>query len=352
MNDASQRREAADLLRLLGHPLRLALLDELAKGPKCVSDIQELLDVRQANLSQHLSVLRQARIVDFHEDGNLRCYYIARPSLVAALTGFLGSEHPIVPCSAAWVRRAARRRNQRSAAGPSDELTEAGHPAIATAEDQETDRAEHWNQVYTQKADADLSWYQVEATPSLAILDQVPLPRNAAIIDIGGGGPSALVGELLDRGFTCLSVLDVSAAGLQRCRQRLGDRANRVTWLEADVTGFMPPQQYDLWHDRAVFHFLTELKDQQAYLAALHRGLKPGGYAIIATFAPDGPPSCSDLDVARWAPDAMAEAFGGAFTPIESFRETHQTPWGKPQAFVYCLFRRVGTPEPAEGKRR
>lgn len=352
MNDAPQWREAADLLRLLGHPLRLALLDELAKGPKCVTDIQDLLDVRQANVSQHLAMLRQAKIVDFHEDGNLRCYYIARPSLVAALMVFLGGEYPIVRRSAAWVRQGARRRNHRVVAGMLSEQTAASHPTITTSEDREMDRAEHWNQVYAQKADADLSWYQAEATLSLTIVKRLALPKNAAIIDIGGGGPSALASELLDCGFTCLSVLDVSGAALRRCRQRLGDRANQVTWLEVDVTGFVPPQQYDLWHDRAVFHFLTEPKDQQTYVATLHRGLKPGGHAIIATFAPDGPPSCSGLDVVRWEPQALAEALGREFSLTESFRETHQTPWGKPQAFVYCLFRRAGTPEPAEGKRR
>jgi len=111
MADTTRWREQAELLRQLGHPVRLALLHELAKGPKCVADIQNLLDVRQANVSQHLAVLRQTRIVDFHEDGNLRCYYVARPSLVAALRRVLGGEHPIVPRSAAWVRQAAHRRN-------------------------------------------------------------------------------------------------------------------------------------------------------------------------------------------------------------------------------------------------
>jgi len=214
------------------------------------------------------------------------------------------------------------------------------------------ERAEHWNRVYTQKADTDLSWYQVEATLSLAILKQLALPTNAAIIDIGGGGPSALAGELLNHGFTRLTVLDVSAEALRRCRQRLDHRADQVMWLEADITGFVPPQQYDLWHDRAVLHFLTEPKDQRACVAALHRGLKPGGHAIIATFAPDAPPTCSGLDVVRWEPQALVEALGREFSLTESFRETHQTPRGKPQAFVYCLFRRAGTPQPAEGKRR
>ena len=211
------------------------------------------------------------------------------------------------------------------------------------------DRAKHWNRVYTDKPDTDLSWYQAHPTLSLEILDRLALPQDAAIIDVGGGGPSAVVGELLDRGFTDVSVLDVSHAALARCRQRLGDRAERVTWLEADVTRFVPSRQYDLWHDRAVLHFLTDPADREAYVAAIRRGLRPGGHAIIATFALDGPPSCSDLDVVRWAPDALAEAFGSAFSLTDSFRETHQTPWGKPQAFVYCLLRRAAEPELAQG---
>lgn len=217
------------------------------------------------------------------------------------------------------------------------------------------DRVKHWNQVYSQKADADLSWYQAGATLSLAMVTRLTLPKDAAIIDIGGGGPSAFAGELLDQGFTRLSVLDISAEALRRCRQRLADRADRVTWLEADITGFVPPQQYDLWHDRAVFHFLTEPKDQHVYVATLRRGVIPGGHAMIATFAPDGPLSCSGLDVVRWEPQALADALGREFALTETSRETHQTPWGKPQAFVYCLFRRAGMvkpAEPAEDKRR
>ena len=204
------------------------------------------------------------------------------------------------------------------------------------------DRAEHWNKVYTEKADTDLSWYQNMPTLSLTMLDRLGLGRDAAVIDVGGGGPSALAGELLDRGFTDLSVLDISAAALERCRQRLADRAGRVTWLEADITRFNPPRQYDLWHDRAVFHFLTDPEDRDAYVAAISRALKPGGHAIIATFAPDGPPKCSGLDVVRWGPTALAETLGGGFSLVECFRETHQTPWGKPQAFVYCLFQCIG----------
>ncbi len=204
------------------------------------------------------------------------------------------------------------------------------------------DRAGYWNKIYAEKGDRELSWFQEQSTFSLTVLDRLGLAKDAAIIDVGGGGPSALAGELLDRGFTDISVLDVSAAALRRCRQRLADRADCVTWLEADITRFVPQRQYDLWHDRAVFHFLTDPEDRSGYVAAMTRGLKPGGHAIIATFAPDGPPKCSGLDVVRWGPTALAETLGGVFSLMECFRETHQTPWGKPQAFVYCLFQHAG----------
>ena len=327
---------AADLLRLLAHPTRLALLAELARGPKCVSDIQELLAVRQANVSQHLALLRRDRLVDYHEDGKLRCYYLARPGLVAALMAFLGGPHPVVPRAAAWVRQAARRRGTP--------------PGAAAAAAPVSPRAAYWDDVYAQKGDGELSWYQAQAGPSLAIVKHLALAKAATIIDIGGGGPSALAGDLLARGFTDVSVLDVSSAGLQRCRQRLGARAKRVTWLTADVTRFVPPQPYDLWHDRAVFHFLTAARDQRAYVRALRHGVKVGGHAVIAAFAPDGPPACSGLNVARWEPQALVALLRPAFTLTESCREVHRTPWGKPQAFVYYVFRRTGTPVTTEGQ--
>ena len=139
-----------------------------------------------------------------------------------------------------------------------------------------------------------------------------------------------------------VSVLDVSAAALERCRQRLAARADRVTWMEADITRFVPPRQYDFWHDRAAFHFLTDTAERNAYVAVISRGLKPGGHAVIATFAPDGPLKCSGLDVVRYGPTALAETLGGGLSLMECLRETHQTPWGKPQVFAYCLFQHVG----------
>lgn len=203
------------------------------------------------------------------------------------------------------------------------------------------DRSQFWNAVYTEKADDDLSWHQAHSTFALRILDRIALPRESAILDVGGGGPSAFASDLLDRGYTEVSVLDVSRAALERCQKRLGERARRVTWLEADVTRFAPLRRYDFWHDRAAFHFLTATEDQQAYFAALAQGLKVGGWALLATFAPEGPPRCSGLEVCRWSPEALLRALGDAYVLEDSFRETHRTPWGVPQVFACGLFRRA-----------
>jgi len=252
-------REKTELLRVLGHPTRLALLTALADGPKCVGDVQELVAVRQANVSQHLAVLRREKIVDWHESGKLRCYYIARPALVKALMAFIAGDYAVVQRSAEWVRASAR--THAAGAKSSRDRTCACQPRTKSAG---PDRVAHWNRVYRAKPDADLSWYQDRTPLSAKILDRLALPLTAPVIDVGGGGPAAFAGELLDRGFTDVSVLDVSAAGLQRCRERLGDRARQVHWLRADITQFTPRRQYDFWHDRAVFHFLTTAADRAA----------------------------------------------------------------------------------------
>jgi len=212
-------------------------------------------------------------------------------------------------------------------------------------------RAAHWNKVYAEKAAAELSWFQQDPTSSLELIDRLALPLDGAVIDVGGGGPSALVGRLLDRGFHDISILDVAAAALQRCREQLADRADRIIWIEADITRFIPSRRYDLWHDRAVFHFLIDPADRQAYIDAMVRGIAPGGHAVIAAFAPEGPTKCSGLDVARWDPPTLAQTLGDDFALIAHAREIHRTPWGKPQSFVYCLFQRLENrlPEPKPG---
>lgn len=204
-------------------------------------------------------------------------------------------------------------------------------------------RTEHWDKVYAEQDPTRLSWFQRRPGASLQIINRLGLDKDAAVIDVGGGGPSALVGALLDEGFTNVSVMDVSRAALGRCQTRLGAHAAKVTWMQADVIRFSAPRHhYDLWHDRAVFHFLTDKDDQQAYVTVLGKALKPAGYAIIATFAADGPTQCSGLDVVRWDPLALARTLGEDFALVDHCREIHLTPWSKPQAFVYCLFQRLG----------
>ena len=160
------------------------------------------------------------------------------------------------------------------------------------------------------------------------------------MLDVGGGD-SRLVDELVSRGLSCLAVLDVSGAALQRARERLGDAGSIPTWIEADVTGDWTFHPVDVWHDRAVFHFLTNTADREAYIGRLHAGLKSGGTAILATFAPDGPETCSGLPVARYSPESLASTLGAGFVLVESRRHIHSTPWGTTQAFQYSRLTRL-----------
>ncbi len=198
---------------------------------------------------------------------------------------------------------------------------------------------EHWETVYTRKAPEEVSWFQPEAELSLRLIDDIGLPRSARMIDVGGGA-STLVDGLLERGFSSVTVLDLSGAALQAARHRLGPDARRVTWIEADVTTVaLEDHSYDVWHDRAVFHFLTEPVDRNAYVAQVRRSVRPGGHVIVASFAEDGPEKCSGLPVMRYSPGALHGAFGSSFELIGQQRETHHTPSGASQSFVYCYCR-------------
>ena len=201
------------------------------------------------------------------------------------------------------------------------------------------DRKEHWSDAYTRRGPERVSWYQLRPTLSLELIDRVGADPKAGAIDVGGG-TSSLVDELLEQGFENLAVLDVAGPALELARARLGDRADRVEWIEADVTEFEPRRQWGLWHDRAVFHFLTEASDRKAYRRALEAGVGPGGAAIISAFSLEGPERCSGLDVVRYSPESLADELGPAFELVESEGETHVTPSGGEQAFVYCLLRR------------
>lgn len=199
----------------------------------------------------------------------------------------------------------------------------------------------HWASVWSEKQPTNVSWFQPEPAPSLTRIDALGLRKDAGIVDIGGGA-SPLVDRLLERGFVHVAVLDIAEAGFHHAVERLGPLADDVTWIEADVTQWQPvPGLFDLWHDRAVFHFLTEPGQQQAYARVLDRALSPDGTAIIATFAPDGPEKCSGLPVSRHDGASLSSVLGPGFRLIEERREDHVTPGGAVQKFCWCVFRRA-----------
>lgn len=201
-----------------------------------------------------------------------------------------------------------------------------------------TEAQDHWNRVYTTRSVDAVSWYQARPKISLELIAAADLSVDAPIIDVGGGA-SVLVDCLLAQGRTPLSVLDISAAALANARKRLGANATEVQWIEADVREFEPPQRYDLWHDRAVFHFLTDPTDRAAYMAALRRSLNPHGHVVMATFAPDGPARCSGLDVAHYDAATLHSQFDDDFEMLDSCRETHATPAGAEQQFTWVHLR-------------
>ncbi len=202
------------------------------------------------------------------------------------------------------------------------------------------ERGEHWRRVYRTKAPKSVSWYQPIAEPSLAALDRLGAEPACSLIDVGGGA-SSLVDALLDRGWLDLTVLDIAEPALEAARARLGDRAAQVQWIAADVTEWQPERFYAVWHDRAVFHFLTAPSQRAAYRRALEAAMRSGGLAILATFAPDGPEQCSGLPVRRYDADGLAAELGGEFALIEQWREAHVTTWGAAQSFQWVAFRRI-----------
>ncbi len=201
-------------------------------------------------------------------------------------------------------------------------------------------RKTHWDKIYASKKSGEVSWYQPRLEKSLELIRATGIGKNAAIIDLGGGA-STLVDDLLASSFTNLTVLDISSAAIQTAQARLGVRAKQVTWLEADVTrAALPPNHYDVWHDRAVFHFLTDAEDRQRYVGAVNHAVRPGGHVIVATFGPCGPLQCSGLDIARYTPQQLHGEFGGNYELLRSVTEDHVTPAGKHQEFIYCYCRK------------
>jgi len=203
------------------------------------------------------------------------------------------------------------------------------------------DTKAYWGQIYETKAVTDVSWYQPRPDLSLALIHAAETASDAAIIDVGAGA-STLVDHLLETGYADITLLDISEAALDTARIRVGMVAARLTWLVGDITTIpLARHHYDIWHDRAVFHFLTEPLQKQRYVEQVFHAVKPGGYVIVATFALDGPEQCSGLPIARYDAASLHGAFGERFDLIDSTNETHHTPWGSEQRFIYCYCRKT-----------
>jgi 2-polyprenyl-3-methyl-5-hydroxy-6-metoxy-1,4-benzoquinol methylase len=201
-------------------------------------------------------------------------------------------------------------------------------------------KREHWEKIWDTHPPTDVSWYAPHLAESLRLIREVAAP-GASIIDVGGGA-STLVDDLMAAGFSRVTVLDISESALSTARARLGAQATSITWLHADITSVtLSEAAYDLWHDRAVFHFLTEQRDRDAYVAALERSLKLGGWVVIGTFGLHGPPRCSGLDVVRYDASGIQRALGSHFSLSASCEQTHVTPDGRPQHFTICRLQRV-----------
>jgi len=202
------------------------------------------------------------------------------------------------------------------------------------------DRRAHWDSVYRAKREDEVSWFQASPSLSLDLIHATGVERRASIIDVGGGA-SRLVDALGEEGFANLTVLDVSEAAMERTKARLGARATGVTWIVADVTTWEPACTYDVWHDRAAFHFLTAPEERAAYAQRVLQAVRRGGHVIIGTFAPDGPERCSGLPVARHSAESIGHVLGPSFELIETRRHAHQTPMGGSQKFQFSRFQRV-----------
>lgn len=204
-----------------------------------------------------------------------------------------------------------------------------------------SERTTHWQNVYATKGEAEVSWFQDSPAISLEMIRAANPDRAAAIIDIGGGA-SRLVDALLQDGYRNLAVLDLSANALDVAKKRIGAAASTVDWIVADATTWRPAKAWDVWHDRAAFHFLTDPRDRAAYVERLRSAVAPGGHVIIATFAPDGPEKCSGLPVQRHDSASLSAELGPEFELVETRSESHHTPWHSTQAFQFSRFRRLG----------
>ncbi len=201
------------------------------------------------------------------------------------------------------------------------------------------DRRAHWERVYAEKSPDQVSWFQAEARLSLDLITRSAPPPAASVVDVGGGA-SRLIDGLLARGYRDLRVLDLSASALAAAHARLGTAGDLVRWTVGDVLeAEFAAGSVDVWHDRAVFHFLTDPADRARYVEQVRHAVRPDGLVLVATFAEDGPLKCSGLEVVRYSPEALHHEFGDDFVVLESHREAHRTPWDAVQQFTYCLCR-------------
>jgi len=201
------------------------------------------------------------------------------------------------------------------------------------------DTRTHWEKIYRTKGPEAVSWYRPHLERSLALIERAAGGTSASIIDVGGG-ESTLVDDLLARGYQNLSVLDVSQTAIDVTKKRLGATAEQVHWMVADITTVqLEPLAFDVWHDRAVFHFLTTMEQRIVYVRKVAEAVRPGGHVIVSTFGPEGPAQCSGLEVMRYDAEALHEQFGARFQLVESSRELHETPFGSTQQFLYCYCR-------------
>jgi SAM-dependent methyltransferase len=198
-----------------------------------------------------------------------------------------------------------------------------------------TDAAEHWARVWAGKSPTEVSWFEAEPQASLQMIDELGLAPDAPILDVGGGA-SRLAGELLARGYSDVTVADISPEALEKAKEALGTRSNGISWVAADVRSHAFGREFALWHDRAVFHFMTDRSDRERYLRTLRSSLAPGGHVIVATFGPDGPQRCSGLPVTRYGPEELADAFAPVAGPVSSRLVDHSTPGGAAQQFLYA----------------
>jgi 2-polyprenyl-3-methyl-5-hydroxy-6-metoxy-1,4-benzoquinol methylase len=198
-------------------------------------------------------------------------------------------------------------------------------------------RHEHWEKIYATKQPNEVSWTQEHPNTSLTLIHESGIPKSAKIIDVGGGD-SRLVDHLLDEGFSDITVLDISEQAIERAKQRLGERAANVKWIASDITEFQPTEKYDLWHDRAAFHFLIAQEEIDRYIKLVEQYVT--GHLIIATFSVTGPLKCSGLEVHRYSEGSLADCFGNSFMLEHALREDHTTPFGTQQNFVFCLMSR------------